>query len=319
MAKSEQRDHWVRIETGELRAVIGDNDSDPPGAPWSHKGDRPLPAGLRHHPGYNGVWSLTSVHAPANLFTEPFAGLNYEFIFDGELQDAERRHSFAPRFTPTSIKVTGEDAVAFHQQPTERRRVEAWWTIELTEPHYIDLTFSCVPHASPPHGWLTIFFANYVWRPDRPWMWLPTDKGVRERPRSRERPNSVAPSGSPVLPTRAAWKEGWLNRDPDFPLALPYFFGRPSVTPGDEGMVFMVMLDTDGVPGFAQPAPLEEPFDNAPWDFHVTFPRVHAGERHGFRARLVYARRSGPEACRAEYERWLGYSAPSDDSMSRTL
>ena len=34
MAISEQRDHQVRIETGELRAVIGDNDSDPPGASW---------------------------------------------------------------------------------------------------------------------------------------------------------------------------------------------------------------------------------------------------------------------------------------------
>ena len=83
MAISEQRDHQVRIESGELRAVIGDNDSDPPGAPWSHKGDPPLPAGLRHPPGHNGVWSLTSVHAPANLFTEPYAGLNYDFIFDG--------------------------------------------------------------------------------------------------------------------------------------------------------------------------------------------------------------------------------------------
>ncbi len=61
------------------------------------------------------------------------------------------------------------------------------------------------------------------------------------------------------------------------------------------------------------------PFDNAPWDFHVTVPRVHAGERHGFRARLVHARWSGPEACRAEYERWLGYCASSDDSMSGTL
>ena len=61
------------------------------------------------------------------------------------------------------MEATGGDAVAFHQQPTERR-VETWWTIELTEPHYIDLTFSCVPHASPPHGGLTIFFANYVWR-----------------------------------------------------------------------------------------------------------------------------------------------------------
>ena len=137
-------------------------------------------------------------------------------------------------------------------------------------------------------------------------MWLPTDTGVRERPRSRERPHSVAPSGSPVLPTRAAWKEGWLNRDPDFPVALPWFFGRPTVTPGEEGMVFVAMLDTYGVPGFAQPAPLEDPYGNVPWDFHVTFPRVHAGERHGFRARLVYARWSGPEACRVECERWLG-------------
>ena len=121
MATTEQTDHWVRIETGELRAVFGGNDSDSPGSPWSYKGDPPLPAGLRHQPGYNGVWSLTSV------------------------------------------------------------------------------------------------------------------------------------------PARAAWKEGWLNRDPDFPLALPWFFGRPTVTPGDKDMVFMVMLDTDGVPGFAQPArkPLE--------------------------------------------------------------
>ena len=98
----------------------------------------------------------------------------------------------------------------------------------------------------------------------------------------------------------------WLNRDPDFPPRPPYFFGRPSVTPGDEGMVFMVMLDTDAVPGFAQPSPLEKPYGNVPWDFHVTFPRVQAGDRHGLRARLVYAGWSGPEACRAEYERWLG-------------
>ena len=40
MAIRKQHDHWVRIETGELRAVIGDNDSDPPRAPWSYTGDR---------------------------------------------------------------------------------------------------------------------------------------------------------------------------------------------------------------------------------------------------------------------------------------
>jgi hypothetical protein len=73
------------LQTEELRVVVGDN---------SDTGE--------HEAGYNGIWSLTSVHDPHSLFLPVNCGMNFEFIApmphanDPAFSEVGRRQIHAP-------------------------------------------------------------------------------------------------------------------------------------------------------------------------------------------------------------------------------
>ena len=298
MSIVKQTEHMVTFSVGDLQVTIGDNESDPPGVEWRYKQPFPNEEAIVHMPGYNGLWSLSSVHRPQNLFMPRVAGLNYEFIFDGELQDDLRRFSFHPRSCPIEFAVVDDRTVRMHQPPTAYRGVESWWEFQVHAPYYIDLSFQSSPTKPFPYGWFAVFWANYITSPTDPWMRFVTPDGkLTERPR-QSGPHTIVPTGSRELVTRPDWKEGWLRRD-DFTFTEPYFVGI------QEHMMYQVMVHTDGLLGFASPRPLRWPPENQPWDFHVTFFDVQPGERYGFKARVVYAPWEGEEQPRQEHQKWL--------------
>ena len=74
----------LTLKNSQLSAVIGDNGA----------GDAAHP---QHRAGYNGLWSLTSVHAPHNCFVPSVAGLNLEHFMDDLFMTEEGGEIFEPR------------------------------------------------------------------------------------------------------------------------------------------------------------------------------------------------------------------------------
>ena len=79
------------LHTSELEVVIGDNQA----------GDSNHPC---HCAGYNGIWSLTSIHEPRNCFVPRYCGLNLEHLMDGLFATTEEGDGFEPRHQPMQVK-----------------------------------------------------------------------------------------------------------------------------------------------------------------------------------------------------------------------
>ena len=122
------------FQVGDLSAVIGDN--------AAHE---------KHRAGYNGLWSLRHRASQRSLFVPGIAGLNYEHIFNGD-PVGPREVFFEPRNAPMTFRKISDSEAELHQPATPTFHLESWTRFKLVAPHYIDMSFRCVPrqHASPP-------------------------------------------------------------------------------------------------------------------------------------------------------------------------
>jgi hypothetical protein len=125
------------FQVGDLSAVIGDN--------AAHE---------KHRAGYNGLWSLRHRASQRSLFVPGIAGLNYEHIFNGD-PVGPREVFFEPRNAPMTFRKISDSEAELHQPATPTFHLESWTRFKLVAPHYIDMTFRCVPrqHAFP-RGWI---------------------------------------------------------------------------------------------------------------------------------------------------------------------
>ncbi|MBI2195247.1 MAG: hypothetical protein HYU36_24975 [Planctomycetes bacterium] len=303
----ERSEHWVKFSTGEITAIIGDNASDPPifqaHPNAGRKDSRPLPGDLSHLPGYNGVWSLESVHRPANLFLPRVGGMNFEFVMDGHVGAGgkERHLIFEPRSVPMEMQVGGDGVVRLYQPPTPFWGIESWTEFSVQEPHSIDMKFDFSPNSRTwTHDWISVFWANYIYKPTpaESWLRIADDQGrVVDLGESREK--SVIRSGDRLELARTGnWSERVISNG-KVRFSQPFFFGVI------DGMLFQVMVDTPHRLGFWSGSwhPPEH-WEAAAWDFHFTVMDPQPGARYGMNARLVYTRWKGPDQPAAEYERW---------------
>lgn len=333
--------NYVTLNTSELTAKIGNNSSDPAlnnqiinnetkgseslsTSSWRGVGPRAFNikdktfTPVTHFAGYNGLWELSSIHQKNNLFTHPYSGMNYEFLFDGLLDGELRPHNFEPRRTTTELKLLDTNKVELYQPPSYYRGLESRWTFTLQEPHYIDIEFKTTATRNFPFRWYSVFFANYIHNPTHPWMIFETENGIiKKRNRIDPNQNSIVPLNSRPIVTTNNWKEGWLNRDHSFTFTKPYFFAR------QENMMYQVMIETKGLVGFA--TPLKTPqfihfekfsrnnnfdnapwdFHNAPWDFHVTYFDITPGNSNILKARVVYKPWDNTDSAKKEYRKWI--------------
>ena len=98
------------LHTSELEVVIGDNQA----------GDSNHPC---HCAGYNGIWSLTSIHEPRNCFVPRYCGLNLEHLMDGLFATTEEGDGFEPRHQPMQVKRISDNAVRLTQSRTPQTHV----------------------------------------------------------------------------------------------------------------------------------------------------------------------------------------------------
>ena len=95
---------YVVLKRAGIEAVIVDNRA---------VDDTVLPG---HRAGYSGVASLKHTRRKQNLFVPHYAGLNFEHIHDGTVQ--ERRILFEPRNAPMELRVIDPYTAELYQGPS---------------------------------------------------------------------------------------------------------------------------------------------------------------------------------------------------------
>jgi len=299
----------VKIERGDLSVLFRDN-SESPGV-------------------LSGVDSLFNTRdAPGFDAYDPdskgaSAGLNFEHIISGHRDAA---NAFAPRLHRyTLYRLPDARSVVL-----ERRREDDPWSVSstmkytVTEPHYIDLEFECVPHDAGrfgKRGYAIFFWANY--------MNEVADVPIRFR--------GVAGPGSPETwiaadgpPGHPDWNQGGTYRhvraapleyddDHNFKLnswsydrpryTKPFYFGRAA-----RDMVFLIMFDR----GWTHEDEIRfsifkfklGTFPRPAWDFQYVIHRVEENRRYGYRARVVWKKFVSADDCLREYEDWVAGLQP---------
>ena len=185
--------HTVTIQAGDIRAVFVDNTEFGAHRAW-----------------YNGVASLTHKADTVNIFRPRVAGLNFEHIFDGAKWWEPAEVLFEPRACPMIIKKISDRTVELHQPPTELHKLESWTRFTVTEPHYIDMEFTCIPRAGTfDRGYIGLFWASYInTKMDKGYYFIGR-KSVKDKKRWIE-------INSPAHNIESSVRYELDRRDPDF-------------------------------------------------------------------------------------------------------
>ena len=144
---------YVALMRGDIEAVIVDNRA---------VDDDVLPG---HKAGYSGVASLKHKQQARNLFVPTYAGLNFEHVIDGSLQD--RTILFEPRSIPMELRVLNDHTAELYQAATPFYGVESCQRFELLEDGTIEFTVECIPRRKTwQHDYLLLFWASYIDQPE---------------------------------------------------------------------------------------------------------------------------------------------------------
>lgn len=118
-----------------------------------------------HRAGYSGLASLRDTDLQRNIFVPRYAGLNFEHIHDGTLQDTPVL--FEPRHAPMELRVVDEHTAEICQRPTPYWKLESCTRYELLPNGAIEMTFECIPReARYAKGYLGLFWASYIDQPE---------------------------------------------------------------------------------------------------------------------------------------------------------
>jgi hypothetical protein len=281
------------LAAGDLTAVVGDN---------SAEGE--------HRAGYNGVWSLRHASGSRNIFVPAVAGLNLEHIVTGEHLD-DQQTFFEPRNAPMSLQRISDTEAELHQPPTPTFHVESWTRLQLAAPHYLDMTFRCVPRQPVfPRGYLALFWASYMNAPsDKSMYFLGGLDGQRElwTQFCTQWHNDQSTVRHPDDTFEMTFPEG--GRDALFKSMSRIRFDQPFFYGHIDDLVWLVMFDraagirlTHSPSGGGVNSELRT--TNPAWDFQflVLDPRVDV--EYGFQVRTVLRPRCSRGELLEEWSRW---------------
>jgi hypothetical protein len=275
----------VVLNTSELSVVIGNNEAGE--GDWAS-----------HRAGYNGIWSLASVHSPQNCFVPLYAGLNLEHCMDDLFMTDEGGDIFEPRRAPMHVTRFSASTVSLAQAPTPLTGVESETLYEVVEPHAMDMRFRATLHRPPRAGrWFGFFWASYINAPDCPALHFRDRKGMLHclspDQHGGQGANTVCHEsvGRPCLGARQgqyaahSLAHSFSARRFD----LPVMFGRP----GDGSMLFLQMFDQRGPLRLCMSpsgggANETKKVYNPAWDFQYILEDVMVGVEYRLRSRVIY-------------------------------
>jgi len=283
--------HHVTLSSGDLEAVVVDNEPWPP----------------HHRGGYNGIASLTHKTESRNLFVSAYAGLNLEHILDGAETRGGPDPLFEPRVCPIQLRRVDARTVEMVQPATSHKGLESAMRFTMVPSHSIDVVYECIPRRPVfDNGYIIIFWAAYINAPqDKAIHFLGRDEGETTGERWIK---AVTPAHGKLSTHRFVADPGPLPPVPGHPLTLvfnfskyrytrPFYYGRY----GD--MVYQVMFDSPERVRFSQ-SPSGGGATNPAWDWQFVIRNYKVGRLYRLRARVVYKRFVSRDDCLSEYERW---------------
>jgi len=276
---------YVVLERGGVKAVIVNNESV----------DDDVLAG--HRAGYSGVASLAHAERSENLFVPSYAGLNFEHIHDGTVQ--ERDVLFEPRRAPMEIRRIDRHTVELYQEPTPHWQLESWLRYELLDDGVIEMTLECVPRGRTfKNDYIGLFFASYIHQPqslDIHFMGRPADSEDSTTQWIR----GVTPAHGELSTHRAADDNRSFSHDDEFPLTLvfnfsDYRYDEPWYYGVSDGMALVLMFRPRDEVRLSQ-SPSGGGKGNPAWDFQWFVPDYEVGKRCRFVMRAMYLPFESPE------------------------
>jgi hypothetical protein len=243
-----------------------------------------------HRGGYSGVASLTHADRNENLFVPSYAGLNFEHIHDGTVQ--ERDVLFEPRRTPMEIRCIDRHTVELYQGPTPHWQLESWLRYEMLDDGVIEMTIECVPHGRAfKNDYIGLFFASYVNQPqslDIHFLGHPADS----KDSNPQWIRGVTPAHGELSTHLDSEDDRDFVHDDEFPLTLvfnfsDYRYDEPWYYGVSDGMALVLMFRRrDGVRLSQSPSGGGK--GNPAWDFQWFVPEYEVGQRYRFVMRAMY-------------------------------
>jgi len=276
---------YVVLERGDIRAVIVSNEPV----------DDDVLAG--HRAGYSGLASLTHTGHDENFFVPSYAGLNFEHIHDGTVQ--ERDVLFEPRQAPMEIRRIDRHTVELYQEPTPHWQLESWLRYELLPDGVIEMTLECIPHERVfKNDYIGLFFASYINQPeslDIHFLGRSSDAQGVEPQWIR----GITPAHGELSTHRSVDDDRTFSRDGEFPLTLvfnfsDYRYDEPWYYGVSGGMALVLMFRQCDEVRLSQ-SPSGGGKDNPAWDFQWFVPDCEVGRRYRFVMRAMYLPFESPE------------------------
>lgn len=299
---------YVVIKRGNVEAVIVDNRA---------VDDEVLP---KHRAGYSGVASLTHTDRRANLFVPSYAGLNFEHIHDGTVQD--RKVLFEPRNAPMQLRVVDQHTAELYQAPTPHYKLESCQRYRMLEDGTIELTVECIPRAKTfINDYVGLFWASYIHQPQS----LDIHFKGRESDRNSGARwiRGITPRHGVLSTHLAADDDRTFPHEDGFPLTLvfnrsnfrytePWYYGV------SHGMALVLMFRPQDRIRLTQ-SPSGGGNGNPAWDFQCFFPDFKHGQRYQIIMRAMYVpfeSREQIERVSAPHRKALGAAGGTGNAAS---
>jgi hypothetical protein len=270
---------YVVLKRADVEAVVVDNRA---------VDDDVLPA---HRAGYSGVASLKHTKRPENLFVPSYAGLNFEHIHDGTVQD--RKVLFEPRNWPMELRAVDEHTVELYQTPTPHYGLESCLRYQMLEDGTIEMTLECIPRRrSFAHGYVGLFWASYIHQPESLDIHF-KGHGADEPPAARWI-RGVTPAHGVLSTHVASADDRTFAHDADFPLTLvfhrsKYRYAEPWYYGVSHGMALVFIFRPEDQVRMSQ-SPSGGGQGNPAWDFQHLIPNYEVGRRYQMVMRAMYVR-----------------------------
>ena len=268
---------YVVLKGGDLEAVIVDNRA---------VDDAVLPG---HRAGYSGVASLKHAKRKENLFVPAYAGLNFEHIHDGTVED--RKTLFEPRNAPMQLRAVDAHTAELYQKPTPHYALESCLRYRMLEEGTIEMTLECIPRRqSFTNGYVGLFWASYIHAPESLDIHF-KGHGADEPPASRWI-RGVTPAHGQLSTHLATGDRRVFPHAPKFPLTLVfnrsnYRYSQPWYYGVSHGMALVLMFRPKDQIRFSQ-SPSGGGRGNPAWDFQLLIPNYEVGRRYGMVMRAMY-------------------------------
>jgi hypothetical protein len=280
---------YVTIESGDLKAVFIDNTDLPPG----------------HRAGYNGIAELYHNEQDSTVFVPSYAGFNLEHVFNGD----SLVQFFEPRVNPMTLYKKSAEEVLLYQKNTPVSGAESLTEFRLTEPCYIDITFSCIFHDAKyfTHDYAGFFWASYINKPADKSIYF---RGVADDQTDVKWISAFSDKHGTKSTHRAVndkydfyfapdFRASLANNYSDYRFSLPFYYGR------FHNMALGYLFNSSEVIRLTQ-SPTGGGSTNPAWDFQWLIPKPVAEKMYSFKARIVYKPFAGSEDMLDEYEKWAG-------------